>query len=692
MIKYMFLMAGLLLLSFSVKSQENDTSAILEEIVVKGLEMNTSRLQTPLAVTNLPKEKLMLWSSTGPLPLVSQVPGIRLEERSPMSYRIAVRGSAVRSPFGVRNVKIYFQDIPLTDATGNSYFNALSFNMLNQMEWTRGAGGSIYGAGLGGVIHLHSKIGNFSSTTPEQNWRIESSAGAFSTWRNTGEYTLAKQNTVSHVYSSYDKSDGYRSHSNSTMSALMLQQKLLLGDKHYLSWHLYYSGLDYRTPGGLTLSQMLADRTMSRPGTPFTKSAIEQNAGIFQQFAQAAVTHQFAFREDSRLSISIFLRGVVIENPFITNYEVRNELTPGWRSLWKFKRNWRKIKADFTIGSEGLVTGIQSNVYANDAGKQGEWWYDESIISFQHNLFGQMVWLLPFGTQVTSGLSFNRQYFSYNLEKPSIPGRKFSLNPAVPWTPRISVLKKFGNNFSTYLSYSRGFSTPTGQELANTFQHHPENIWLKAEKGNTLEGGLLYNHGNNRWESELVFYRTQIKDGIVRYVNADGTEFNVNSGMQLLQGIESSLKSKLISRDPEKGIYKLDVQCSFAWQRFTYLNYNPLGKAFSGNKIPGSPDLLFGSQIDAYLLRYLSVSSQINYHGSIFLDDANLISEQDYMNINTRLACNFSFGMHKISVFCSGQNILNQPINTGNDLNALGGRYYNPGIPFNVQAGVRWSN
>jgi iron complex outermembrane receptor protein len=344
------------------------------------------------------------------------------------------------------------------------------------------------------------------------------------------------------------------------------------------------------------------------------------------------------------------------------------------------------------LGSEGIITGLQSNVYANDFGKQGDWWYNENISTFHHNLFAQVVYLLPYSIQLTTGLSYNRQYFFYKIQSLSAPERQFTLYPAVPWTPRVSILKKIGGRFSTYLSYSRGFSTPTNQEIANTFQYHPEKIGLKSEKGNTIEGGILYNSNDNRWEAGLVFYRTNVLDGIVRYVNADGTEFNVNSGKQNLLGLESTIKSNLITQNTKKWVNKLDIQSSFAWQRFTYLDYNPLGKDFSGNKIPGSPDLIFGSQFDLYLLRYLSLSAQINYHGNIFLDDANLIKDQDYVNINTRLAYNFKIGMHQISIYCMGQNILNQPINTGNDLNALGGRFYNPGMPFHVQAGIRRTN
>src|SRR5690606_14639006 len=61
---------------------------------------------------------------------INTVAGIRMEERSPGSYRIGMRGSLVRSPFGIRNTKIYIDELPLTDAGGNTYLNLLDPNSL----------------------------------------------------------------------------------------------------------------------------------------------------------------------------------------------------------------------------------------------------------------------------------------------------------------------------------------------------------------------------------------------------------------------------------------------------------------------------------------------------------------------------------------------------------------------------------
>ncbi len=100
---------------------------------------------------------------------VNTVPGVRMEERSPGSYRFSVRGSLLRSPFGVRNVKFYWNGIPFTDANGNTPLNSLDYASVGRMEIIKGPGSSVYGAGTGGVVLL--------STTPNEGNSVSQSLG-----------------------------------------------------------------------------------------------------------------------------------------------------------------------------------------------------------------------------------------------------------------------------------------------------------------------------------------------------------------------------------------------------------------------------------------------------------------------------------------------------------------------------------
>src|SRR5690606_19415632 len=124
--------------------------------VIEAYEMDRQLDEVPASVGILSQNDLLRYSNTSILPAVNLVPGVRMEERSPGSYRFSIRGSSLRSPFGVRNVKAYWNGLPFTDGGGNTYLNLFDFSAFGSMEIIKGPGGSLYGAGTGGVLLMKS--------------------------------------------------------------------------------------------------------------------------------------------------------------------------------------------------------------------------------------------------------------------------------------------------------------------------------------------------------------------------------------------------------------------------------------------------------------------------------------------------------------------------------------------------------
>ena len=128
----------------------------LDSVSVTAFRNQYLRIQQPASVVVLSKKELSIMGGVSLLPAFNQIPGVKMEERSPGSFRLSVRGSLLRSPFGVRNLKIYLNQIPLTDAGGNTYLNIIPTGMLEGVEIIKGPAASVYGAGTGGVILLKS--------------------------------------------------------------------------------------------------------------------------------------------------------------------------------------------------------------------------------------------------------------------------------------------------------------------------------------------------------------------------------------------------------------------------------------------------------------------------------------------------------------------------------------------------------
>ncbi|MFX8848470.1 hypothetical protein ABTM68_19250, partial [Acinetobacter baumannii] len=87
---------------------QKDSATIIQDssmMTIQGFYSNKNWKDVPAALVLVQKEQLQAVSTVSMLPAFNAVSGVRMEERSPGSYRLAIRGSSLRSPFGVRNVK-----------------------------------------------------------------------------------------------------------------------------------------------------------------------------------------------------------------------------------------------------------------------------------------------------------------------------------------------------------------------------------------------------------------------------------------------------------------------------------------------------------------------------------------------------------------------------------------------------------
>ena len=258
----------LIVVFFSAQSfgqqADQDTLSIkkLEDVVVRGYEQNRRLNETAGAVGLVNQRQLDRYGTVSVLPAINAVPGVRMEERSPGSYRLNIRGSSLRSPFGVRNVKVYLNGIPFSDPGGNTYLNQLSFYNFSSVEILKGPGSSLYGAGMGGVMLI-----NTIPNTTNSNLSVNYSAGSYNATNiniaaKGGNETF--QNAVSYTH---QNSDGYREQSAMRRDIITWDTKITASKRQELSTHVLFGDLFYETPGGLTNAQFLNNPKAARPGS-----------------------------------------------------------------------------------------------------------------------------------------------------------------------------------------------------------------------------------------------------------------------------------------------------------------------------------------------------------------------------------------------------------------------------------------
>ena len=337
--KVLLFIITITLLQSNLSYAQNDSLVNIEEVVVKGFESNTRLQQVPASISIVGKSDLQRNSNYSLLPAFNNVSGVRMEERSPGSYRLSIRGSLLRSPFGVRNVKLYLDDFIFTDAGGNAYLNLLDNSSVSSAEIIKGPAGSIYGAGTGGAVLFtgNSLLAETKKDTSSAQFKL--SAGSFSTihqsiqWqKNTSAYNLS-------VLQNHSQSDGYRDQSRLQKDNIQLRFKLKENKRFSIDFLVLLSRLNYQTPGGLNQVQVLANPKQSRPATATLPSAQAQNAQIFNNTALFGFSNTYKLTDNWKTVTSFSASITGFKNPFITNFEKRNESNLGIRTKLVYEQS-----------------------------------------------------------------------------------------------------------------------------------------------------------------------------------------------------------------------------------------------------------------------------------------------------------------------------------------------------------------
>ncbi len=252
----------------------------LDSVTVTAFNLQSRWQDAPVAMSVVTPRQLQLLNNVSLVPVLNTVPGVRMEERSPGSYRLSIRGSLLRSPFGVRNVKVYWNEIPLTDAGGNTYLQLVDISQVQSLEIIKGPASSLYGANTGGAVILHS--GNYA--TPKTNsFRASVSGGSYGLFNEQAAWTHSSKNFQTSIQQSHLQSDGYRDHSSMRRDMIKWDGNWQITDKEKLSFISFYSDLYYQTPGGITKRQLGTDTTAY-------PKAVQQKAAVYNKTAFAGVS------------------------------------------------------------------------------------------------------------------------------------------------------------------------------------------------------------------------------------------------------------------------------------------------------------------------------------------------------------------------------------------------------------------
>lgn len=655
----------------------------LPEVAVSAFQSNLQWKAVPAAVALLGRNELARYGTASFVPVMNTVPGIRVEERSPASYRLSIRGSLLRSPFGVRNVKVYWNGIPLTDGGGNTYLNLVDLTQLTAVEIIKGPAASVYGAGTGGAVLLGSDPPY--GRQKEHRFTAGILGGSYGLFQQQLGWEYSNAKISSSIQQSHQQADGYREQSASRkdMVKWQLSWRTTRQQLRFMAW---YTDLYYQTPGGITLAQMQLNPKLARQPAGSLPGAVQQQAAIYNKTLLAAIQQETSLGKQWVWKNFLMSNHSSIANPFITNYEKRAETNMAAGSQLVYSIRNAAFRFQWVNGAEYLSNHSLIDNFGNRSGNADTVQFRDDVYAVQWFAFSQAQLSLAEKWVLAAGVSVNNQSYRYQRTTDPASTGFVRKNISGVVTPRLAIAYRLSKAISLYLLAAKGFSPPALAEVRPSDGNYYGN--LEAEYGWNMEAGIKGSSSDNRLQFDVAAYFFRLQNAIVRRTNAIGAEYFVNAGSTRQNGLETWIKYRLV-REGKRWVRDWSLWSSHSYQPYRFEAYQQSGIDYSGKNLTGVPRTIWVTGMDIEIRNGVYLNTSVNATGSLPLTDANDVMAEAYQLVQLKLGYRTGQKKQQFDWFIGVDNLLDQRYSLGNDINALGKRYYNPAPGRNAFAGVR---
>jgi iron complex outermembrane receptor protein len=637
---------------------------------------------------------------------LNTVAGVTMESRGyGGSQRINVRGSFLRSPFAVRNVKLYVNGIPMSSPDGTTPLEVIDAFDIKGIEVVKGPNGSYTGSGTSGVIYMRlaeaskRQMISFDHSTLIGSYGIKREATAVGL--NKGKWNTR----ISHVF---QENRGYRDQEFNRKNSVTVLSKYSHNDRLEYSFYASYFDGQLALPGGLNSTQVKEDPTQANA------YSIANNASLYRERLFGAVSQEWTISDKLRNTTSVYGSWTQKYNPYGTSsaysrngFKDEGATGTGTRTVFDwdviYGQKWR-VRSMF--GGELQYEQFDATEYTNAGGLPGDlkYTYDVDYLA----MMGFVGATVTYTDRLNVDFSVSSNKTNHFINASGYQGIRIDSNATwtAQWLPRLAASYRVYRELFIQGSLSYGNSNPTVFEQIEIQQYSSATAFaesknLKPETGVNREVGVKYYRSN--WNMEVNAYDFVLTNAILPYTQLGffaptgaEEEFTLysNAGSVKQRGIEGSIQYT-VNLTNQKVLKSLSIWANGQLTDYRFKHYKLGEEDYAGKEVPGMPKATLSSGMVAGFYKDLvSWSVQHYYVDRTPLNNSNSDWSSSYHLLNSRVNFRipildvFHWGIEGISVFVGANNILNTKYTSFLQTNAAAQRYYNPSPPRNFFAGI----
>ncbi|MDS7934729.1 TonB-dependent receptor [Acinetobacter sp. V91_7] len=669
---------------------------VLPTLHVEATRTDTTYLQTPASVFRVDAPQADTSSQVNLTEVVKGIPSLQIRNREnyAQDLQLSMRGFGARSTFGVRGIRLYVDGIPATMPDGQGQTSNIDLSSLDHVEVLTGPFSSLYGNSSGGTILTSTKEGQGKDS-------IELSYSGGSHDKSRAGLVLQGggkgANEPSYVISSsYFDTDGYREHSGAEKVLNNAKLSWNLDDGSKINWVTNYVKIHADDPQGLTHDQWNAN---PKQQVPFLK---QFNVRKDIEQTQTGVTWSKPINDKNELYAMAYLG-----NRQVTQYQSIPKSTQDASinhagGVIDFERNY--YGADFRWTGKELLpnttvsVGVALDTMDEDRkgfenfnlvngqpsyGVKGNLRRDEDNTLWNIDPYLQASWQFLPTWRLDTGVRYSNvhyksedRYLSNGDDSDKTDYDKVLPSAALSWQILPELM--------AYVSYAKGFETPTFTEMA----YRPDglsgfNFGLTASTSDTYETGLKSQ--NHLGDFTLAVFQTKTKDDIVSAGNSNGRSTFRNADKTLREGVEFAWNKKLW-RD-------LTATASYTYLDATFDADIPASGSVaqipSGNAIPGIAKNQAYASLAWQPSHGLYGGVDVQYMDKVYVNDTNSDAAPSYSVTSANVGYAWVMGDWKVNSFARVDNLFDKNYAGSVIVNDGNGRYFEPADGRNWSAGLR---
>ena len=633
------------------------TSKDLEEIRIVGFETDRSLLRSTGSIAVADERDFERADKSSLSQMINQIPGV--QSRGPSVLRpatISIRGMGARGPGQTGRIKLYLNDLMLTNADGTNAWEDIDPYTIGSIEVIKGPASSIYGANVGGVVNISTQQSSYNENSIEGFGM----GGSFDTYRVGTTYKYGNDQSRLMATIGTQATDGFREHSEEQRDFLTFFGTIKPHENHKTSIFFNRNRYASRSAGALTPNQVEEDPTQALP------MSVLNNAGRDRRFTRIGVSNEWKINDNWRNISSFTASATSLDHPiqFLYIYQWGQDF--GGRTRFVHENKLFGKRLYWTIGGEYLQGVVKTSFYGINEGLPNGTVIGDREAEIKNGIvFTQVEVDITDDLLVTGGVSANFYQFN-NLELTLEEGRRQQRNFDPFFAPRVAFNYSPLKNIAFHGNVSTGFTPPAVGDI--NLPDGSVNLDLRPETALNFEIGTRGKLAGNYLVFDASIYRINLVDEILTRTPEIGFSIRENAGKTSYTGAELALRGDLIQQK-DKFFKVISPSLGYTYQETVFVDFvesftvqgNIVTNDLNGRMVPGNAPHRVFSNVHVETKHGLYAFVNLEWVDATPINNMNTLFNDSFRFLGAKVGWRGNIGKRfEANVYAGGNNLLDE--------------------------------